>query len=156
MINEFLFLPTDGVDKRGMKKRMPTDYEDMVNMLAQQLEASKVEIKGMIGIILYGNFVITSYGAMIKENLNIRKEHRADAAKQTKSETVQNKTEAVKNPDGSEKKHNDGNGFSHAVVVEKRLITKRGNPAFHHQPCECHVCRVKRGLPPESDVQTAD
>lgn len=136
LVNQFI-IPIDcPVSKDGLKKRLPGDYEEMVTMLAEQLEVSEVKIQGWIGILLYGNIVASTYGGLIADNIKRVNEWKKEQEKK-KGETAVIKTETTKE---------EAKTFSQATEVHTALVekadprVKRGNPHKHKKDCDCYGC----------------
>jgi len=136
-INELLIPAGCPIDKRGMKKRMPDDYQEMVLMLAQQLEVSQIEIKGWIAWVLYGNLVLASYGGLIAANRQAVKEWQTMVKKRKENKEAEPIIDqnATSEPYASQP-------IQEAYVVNPTFKgqKKRGNPHKHGNKCECNRC----------------
>lgn len=133
MINEIVVPVNCPINKAGLRKRMPEDYEDMVKGLAQSLEISGVKIPANINWILYANLVVTSYGALITENIKAVREWKDHKKEKREPDNTRSQTEP--------EKHHEATIMLNPTY---KGMKRRGDPRRHPKDCECMGCeRIK-------------
>lgn len=155
---EFIYEPE--VSKDGLKVRNPQDFQENIELLAEQLELTESQIAAWMGWVMVASVIMLPYGKLIKqgrkESLEIKKKREAfEKDQKDLKNNAEPVTESVEQSTHLQQENIKSKIRQQASASSSQHVKGLSkNWKLHPQPCDCPKCKDPKNRDIDGNIIT--